>query len=236
MTENEGPIGSFEMLHLSPVLDRLEQRELERAKDFRSGTVLGLVSAVRGELSGNDPAASLSKAKDLASKVGGEPRDQSVAKRILREIEREYDSLAKFSQPEYKEVLDGARALSRAARGDYDAFSLAKLATSQPEKIVEVVMHPGQGEKIRKLRSAIGEDAFHSVRESFLSQSIGQGDLRFKDFDERAVAAALDGKATLLGDWLTRQLATLDESGRKWIMERLRHEAQKLFQDIRHMP
>ena len=45
---------------------------------------------------------------------------------------------------------------------------------------------------------------------------------RFRGFDSVAVAAALAGKETLLGDWLVRQLAELSEAERTKVVERLR--------------
>ena len=68
-------------------------------------------------------------------------------------------------------------------------------------------------------RFRCGPDRQPSAAETAAYRRIGE---RFSGYDSVAVAAALAGKETLLGDWLKRQLAELSEAERTQVMERLR--------------
>lgn len=101
--------------------------------------------------------------KFMSDAVGG------VYKRLKKALDTDITMFSEQTGGEFKKSFDAATAAYKEGKQLFSKADMIRLLKKNPERIVDVIIKPGNVSEINMVRGAIGADGFNAIKQKFVS-------------------------------------------------------------------
>ena len=172
-------------------------------------SLLELRSTLSQDIVDTDAAikAGMAGMKGLSSKESG------IYKQLYGALEKDLEGYSKSQNPAFKDAFDLARGSYREFKEAFDNKTIRRLINTNPERIVDGLIRPGNVTEINVLRTAAGPEGMTILKQKLAEKILGEagGDLSPTALNR---GLAKYGKETLQAVFNPQELKELAELGK----------------------